>query len=160
MRTQIPPVGPVPEIDTLLVGALMYAPAAEVNQVLEFVHDDDLNWPIAPVLSAVRRLAEAGVRPAPQLVADELRRAGALDRRIAVALADASTSGASGCAARHYAAASVAASLRRRVESTGHALTAASAEAAEDDLSPMAVNAVARITDCAQRLAALRGGVE
>jgi replicative DNA helicase len=121
------------------------------------VVDDDVDWPRVPIVAAVRRLASRGVPPSPQLVADELRRGGKLDRQIGVGLASATTAGASGSAARHYAAAVVAESLRRRVESAGAALQTAAEASAESDLAPLAARAAAQVRDCADRLAALRG---
>lgn len=155
---QIPPVGPHPDLAELLVGALLYSTAAESSAVLAFVVDDDVDWPMAPIVAAVRRLAAGDAPPSPQLVADELLRGGKLDRQIGVALASATTAGASGSAARHYAAAVVAESLRRRVESAGAALLAAAEASAEADLAPLASQAAAQVRDCADRLAALRGG--
>jgi len=155
--SQISPVGPHPGVAELLVGALLYSTAVEASAVLAFVVDDDVDWPLGPIVAAVRRLAAGGAPPSPQLVADELRRCGKLDRQIGVALASATTAGACGSAARHYAAAAVAESLRRRVESAGAALRAAALSAAEADLAPLAEQAAAQARDCADRLAALRG---
>ena len=155
---QIPPVGPHPDLAELLVGALMFSSPAEATAVLTFVVDDDVPWPLQPILTGVRYLAGRGAPPSPQLVASELRRSGKLDRQIGVALAAATTAGASGSAARHYAAATVSESLRRRVESAGAALQTAADSAAEADLAPLAAQAAAQVRDCAERLAALRGG--
>ena len=155
---QIPPVGTPPHVAELLVGALLYSTDAEALAVLAFVDDDDIPWPLAPILAAVRRLATRGVPPAAQLIADELRRGGKLDRQVGVALASATTAGACSSAASHYAAAAVAESLRRRVESAGAALQTAAEASAEADLAPLAARAAAQVRDCADRLAALRGG--
>lgn len=155
---QIMPVGPHPAVDELLIGALLFSTPGEVSGVLAFVVDGDVDWPLQPILAAVRRLAARGVPPGPQLVADELRRSGKLDRQIGVALASATTAGASGTAARHYAAALVSESLRRRVESAGAALQTAAEAAVEADFAPLAARAAAQVRECADRLAALRGG--
>jgi replicative DNA helicase len=152
------PIGPIPCVAELLVGALLYSTAAEASTVLGFVADDDVDWPLEPIVAAVRRLAAGGAPPAAQLVADELRRGGKLDRQIGVALASATTTGACGSAARSYAAAVVAESLRRRVESAGAALQSAAAASAEAELAPLVERAAAQARDCADRLAALRGG--
>ena len=155
---QVSPVGTPPHVAELLIGALLYSTDAEASAVLAFVADDDIPWPLKPILAAVRRLAAQGVPPAAQLIADELRRDGKLDRQVGVALAAATTAGACSSAARHYAAAVVAESLRRRVESAGAALQTAAEASAEADLAPLAARAAAQVCDCADRLAALRGG--
>ena len=56
-----------------------------------------------------------------------------------------------------YAAAVVGESLRRRVESAGHALKAMAQAAPESDLRPMVDLAVNAISDCDLRLRTLRG---
>jgi replicative DNA helicase len=122
------------------------------------VVDDDVDGPLEPIVAAVRRLAVGGVPPSPQLVADQLRRSGKLDRQIGVALAAATTAGACSPAARHYAAAVVSEALRRRVESAGAAMQTAAEASAEADLAPLAARAAAQVRDCAERLTALRGG--
>ena len=157
MNVHAPPVGADPVVAELLVGALMYSTPEEAGAVLIHVLEDDVDWPLSPVLAAVRRLAGGGVPPSPQLVSDDLRRAGKLDRRVAVALASATTSGACAMAARHYASAVVSEALRRRVESAGHALCTAASNAPEADIAPLAAQAAAAIADCAQRLSLLRG---
>ncbi|ULE32879.1 hypothetical protein [Mycobacterium sp. IDR2000157661] len=155
---QIRPIGPPPGVAELLIAALLYSTPAEACTVLAHVSDDDVDWPLSPILSAVRRLSAAGVPPSPQLVADELRREGKLDRQLGVTLASATTAGACGSAARHYAAAAVAERLRRLTESAGAALQSAAESSAEADLAPLAAQAAAQVRDCADRLAALRGG--
>jgi replicative DNA helicase len=156
MNAQAPPIHANPGAAELLVGALMYSTPEEARAVLTYVLDDDVDWPLTPILAAARRLAGNGVPPSPQLVSDELRRSGKLDRRIAVALASATTSGACAAAARQYAAAAVAESLRARAESAGTALTSAATNAGEVDLAPLATRAAESISDCSNRLAALR----
>jgi hypothetical protein len=158
ITAQMVPVGTPPSVAELLVAALLYSTPAEACAVLAHVSDDDIDWPLVPVLSAVRRLSAAGVPPSPQLVADQLRREGKLDRQVGVALASATTAGACGSAARHYAAAVVAERLRRLTESAGAALKSAAESSAEGDLAPLAARAAAQVSDCADRLAALRGG--
>ena len=155
--TLIPPVGPHVPIDVLLVGALMWG-SCSVRDVLALVRDDDIeNAALAAVLAAVRTLAGSGKTTAPQLVLDQLRRRGSVDQTVADALRSATTSGAAPEAARHYASAVVADSLRRRVESGGYALTAAAVESAETDLPRFAESVAQSIADCAARLQALRG---
>lgn len=158
MNAQNNPVGPHPDVATVLVGALTWALPGEVTDVLALVRDDDVADPAtAAVLAAVRTLAGANKPCGPQLVADELRRTGQFNAPVADRLRAATTSGAAACAARHYAAATVAESLRRRVESTGHALISAAPGAAEAEFVPMVTAAASAIIDCAHRLEQLRG---
>jgi replicative DNA helicase len=126
---------------------------------LAFVHDDDFESTVlSTVVAAIRRLVLAEKPIGPQMVMDELRRMGELTREVAVQLQAATTSGAdSGVPVPHYAAAVVADSLRRRVESAGVALTAAADGMAEADLAPLVHRAAVSVRDCANRLATLRG---
>lgn len=130
---------------------------ADPGPVLALVADDDIADPaLAEVLKVIRSLVYAGDPVGPVVVLDELRRTGSskpvLDR-----LLQATTAGAVPEAIRAYAAAVVAASLPRRMESAGHALTAAAGSMAEADLAPLAERAAAGIAECAARLAKLRG---
>lgn len=155
---QIPPVGRVPGVEVCFVGAMLYATTSDTLRVLQDVMDDDVESPpLAAVLAAVRRLALSGKPLAPALVLDELRRFGQFRGGVADALRDATTAGADPSAARHYAAATVAASLRRRVESAGVAMTSLAADGAEADIAPLVANATASCTQCAERLERLRG---
>lgn len=154
---QMRPVGHEPGVADLFVGALLYSTLAEARFVLILVHDGDINPPLSTVLSAIRRLADCGVTPSPQLVLDELRRQGSLTRQVATTLMAATTSGACSSAARHYAAAVVAESLRRQMESAGSALSAAAGTAPEIDLAALVERAAASISGCAWRLGQLRG---
>jgi replicative DNA helicase len=154
---QIPPVGPMPDVSVLLVGALAWKADPDV---LALVADDDLADPqLATVLGAIRGMASAGRTVTPQLVLDELARRGA-HRAAMQALIEASTSGAAVGAAREYAAAAVSASLRRQIESGGTALTSAADEAAETDLPILAATIAKRCASTADRLARLRGDTE
>lgn len=156
--TQIAPIGPHPSADVLLVGALLWSDPDAAVDVLRLVHDDDLaDPPTAAVLAAVRSRADTGRPLGPQLVLDELRRIGQLRGSVPDRLRDATTCGAVAEQARDLAAAVVADSLRRRVESAGHALTTAAGMAAEADLAPMVAAAAAAVSDCAHRLQLLRG---
>ncbi|GJO36588.1 hypothetical protein [Mycobacterium marinum] len=157
MDRQICPVGPEPGVAEMLVGALVYSSAAEASAVLALVDDSDVCPPLSVVLAAVRQLAARSVPPSPQLILDELKRAGALTRQVATALMGATTTGATTAAAHNYAAAVVAESLRRRVESAGTALTGMAGTAAEVDLGPLVERAAASVRDCARRLQVLRG---
>lgn len=155
---QARPVGPHPDVSLLLLGSLMWGTPFDAAEALLHVRDDDLPDPAAAaVLAAVRSLAGAGKLCSPQLVADELRRVGQFRGHVPDRLRDATTSGAAACAARDYAAAVVAESLRRRVETAGHALTTAAPTAAECELAPLVAGAAAAVADCAHRLALLRG---
>jgi hypothetical protein len=156
--TQIPPVGPHPDVDVLFVGSLLWSTPAYAAEVLAFVLDDDIESPtLAIVLGAVRTLAYAGKPVGPQLVLDELRRFSAIRGDVAEQLKTATTSGADPGAARFYAAAVVADSLRRRVASAGVALTDTARGSAEADLAPLVTRAATACTDCAERLRHLRG---
>lgn len=154
---QIRPVGPEPGISEMLIGSLLYTSVAEASAVLVLVQDEDVDPPLNLVLAAIRSLVDREVLPAPQLVLDELKRTGALNRQAATALLSATTTGSCSAAARHYAAGVLAESLRRRVESAGAALTSAANTAAEADLAPLVERAAATIAGCAWRLDTLRG---
>jgi replicative DNA helicase len=157
-RQQIPPVGPCPGVAELLAGSLLYSSAAEAEAVLALVRDDDItDEPLRIIVSSVRALVSRGAPTGPQLVLDELKRTGRLTRQVATVLAAITTTGACPNAAQSYAAATVAESLRRKVESAGHALTDAAFAAAEADLAPLAEKAAKSALDCAERLALLRG---
>lgn len=156
--SQISPVGPVPSADVCLVGALLYSAPSGAADVLALVHDGDVEQPtLAAVLAAVRRLADSGKPIGPQTTFDELRRVGQLRGGVPDALRDATTCGADSTSARHYAAAVVAGSLRRRVESAGVALTAIAADGAEADIAPLVAWATAACLETAERLRRLRG---
>lgn len=161
MSTQVSPVGPHPDAATLLLSALMWAPPADSVDVVRLVRDDDLADPaLAVLLAAVRALLEGDKPASPQLVADELRRVGNFRGNVPDRLRAATTAGgAVGAAVRCYAAAAVAESLRRRVESAGYALSTAAPSAAESELAPTVATAAVTIADCAHRLAVLRGEV-
>jgi hypothetical protein len=91
------------------------------------------------------------------MVMDELQRGGGVHRGIALALMDATACGAVPESARFYAAAVVASSVRRRVESAGHALIEAASDGAEAHLAALVSHATISCLDCAGRLAELRG---
>lgn len=153
---QVRPVGPHPDVATLLVGALLWGPD-DAADVLELLNNEDVGDPaLAVILGAVRALLGAGKPIGPQLVVDELRRTGRFAGLVPDRLRTATTSGAAPTS-RPYAAAVVAEALRLKVESAGRSLTAEAETAAEADLVPMVVKQLAGIADCAQRLAALRG---
>lgn len=161
MTAQVPPVGPHPNSAVLLLGSLFFTTPADAAATLELVPDSDMPTPsLAIVLAAVRRLVARGTPPGPALVASELQRAGTLKHFAARDLQDATTCGAQPLALREYAAAVVSASLRRMVESAGHALTNAAVECSEDELAPMVARATAAAVECADRLRSLRGDAE
>lgn len=155
---QIPPVGPHPSVDVLLVGAVLWEPDRVFLLPLGLVHDDDIENPaLAQVLAVARSMVYADQPHGPQLVMAELKRAGALTPAVAEALKAATTSGADPGAVRQYAIAVVADSLRRRAASAGAALTGIAEHTPEADIAPMVERAAASVRDCAERLATLRG---
>lgn len=157
---QLPPVGPPPAAEVLLIGALLW-PAldgSDPREVLAFVADDDVADPAtAELLSIIRPMLAAGQPVGPMLVVDELTRRGWHGRPVAESLRSAINCGAVPEALRGYSCAVVAASLRRRVESAGTALTEAAGSMHEDDLAPLAQRAAAAVVECAARLDRLRG---
>lgn len=156
-HTQIPAVGPLPDSEHLLVGALLWGHPGDAAGVLTLVNDDDLASPhLAAVLKAVRDMVNRGAHPSPQLVMDQLTRGG-VQHAVLAALINATTSGAAAGAVREYAAATIAASLRRQVQSGGAALTMAAESADEAELPVIAETITSRITTTGQRLAQLRG---
>jgi hypothetical protein len=159
MVGQIPPIDSThPSVDICFLGSLLWSPPDAINRVLAFVHDDDLEHPgSAAVLAAIRTLAATNRTAGPQLVLDRIKHEGHATSIVAERLWKATLSGAESAWRKDYGAAVVAQSLRRRVESSGVALVAASREAAEADLAPLVAKAAATIQDCAERLAALRG---
>jgi hypothetical protein len=102
-------------------------------------------------------LARQDNSPAPQLVLDELRRTGHLDRRTTCWLTAAATAGAPPDSARRYAAIVVSNSLRRQINSWGMALIHAADTAAEDELHTIIDRFADTIAATFARLAALRG---
>jgi DnaB-like helicase N terminal domain len=158
-QAPIPAVGQLPDVETTFVGTLLWSPPADAAEVLELVADDDFEAPALSVLVAtIRRLAGAGRPCDAQMVLDELGRDGGVHRGIAMQLMDATASGAVPQAARFYAGAVVARSLRRKVESAGNALIEAAQDASEASLAAIVSRAAVSCLDCAGRLAELRGG--
>ena len=155
------PVGPPPCAAELLVCALLYGSCPTVLQIAEYLDADaDLDEPARIAYRAVVELAHQGIAPAPELVLDELRRTGRLDRQTACWLATAATAGAPPETARRYAAIVVANSLRRQVDSWGTALATTAGTAAEDELK-MTINSFApTISTTFARLAELRGDAD
>lgn len=157
--SQLPPAGPPPAAELLLVGALLW-PAldgSDPREVLQMVADDDVaDVATAELLSIIRPMVAAGP-VGPMLVVDELTRRGWHGRPVGERLRSAINCGAVPEAVRGYCCAVVAASLRRRVESAGAALTEAASSMHEDDLAPLAQRAAAAVVECAARLDRLRG---
>lgn len=160
IAAQLPTVGRPPAAEVLLIGALLWpTPGIDPGPVLSLVTDDDLADPLlAEALMVARSLVYAREPIGPVIVLDELRRIGGPRRAVADRLEAATVSGAVPQAIRGYACAVVAASLRRRMESAGAALSAAAESMAEADLGPLAERAAAAVADCAARLEKLRGG--
>jgi replicative DNA helicase len=154
----LPAVGPLPPVDELLVCALLYSPSPAVVQIAEYIDAAaDLGECARRAYCALVELALQNNSPAPQLVLDELRRTGRLDRQTACWLAAAATAGAPPASARRYAAIVVANSLRRHVNSWGSALTSAAYTAAEDELQVTIDSFAHTIATIFARLAVLRG---
>lgn len=154
----LPPVGPLRSAVELLVCALFYSHCPIVLQVAECVDADvDLDEPARDGYRAVVQLARQDISPAPELVLDELRRTGCLDRATACWLVAAATAGAPPETARRYAAIVVSNSLRRQLESFGATLATAAGSAAEDELKMLIDRSVLRISMTFGRLAVLRG---
>lgn len=157
-RTSMPAVGLTPDLETVFVGILLWSSPGDAAAALELVNDDDFEQPALSVLVAtIRRLATGGHPCDAQMVLDELGRGGAVHRGIALQLMDATVSGAAPQAARYYAAAVLARSLRRKVDSAGHALVEAAQCASEGNLAAVVSRAAVSCLDCAGRLAELRG---
>lgn len=160
MSAQIGPIGAHPDTAVLLVGALLWSEPNCAADVLPWVSDADISDPAtAAVLAAIRTRVNSGKALGPQLLLDELQRVGQFRGLVPDRLRDATTAGAVPDQARDLAAAVVADSLRRRVESAGAALSTAADTAAESALAPMVATAAASIADCAHRLAVLRDEV-
>ena len=157
----LPPVGPHRSAIELLVCALFYSGCPTVVQIAECVDADaDLDEPARNGYRAVARLARQGISPAPELVLDELRRTGRLDRTTACWLAAAATAGAPPETARRYAAVVVSDSLRRQAESFGNTLVTVSSTAAEEELKVYIERFVLTISATFGRLAILRGDAD
>jgi replicative DNA helicase len=157
---QIRPIGTLPDPETLLVGALLWAAPEGVLDVLTHVRDDDLGDPtLRVILAAVREVIGAGGSYTPIAVLDRLERRDGPRTGAIKALNDCLTSGAASCpeAVRDYAAIIVGRSLRRCLESGGHALQVAAGQAGEGDLAPLAGRVTDMARDIAHRLEQLRG---
>jgi replicative DNA helicase len=152
------PVGRPATIAELAIGALLYSSAAEATSITQHLLADDFNDPSAStVFKSLESIADLDIPPGPELVADDLRRRGWWNRPVATWLSTATVSGACPPAARQYAAAVVADSLRRQVESLGTALRSAASSASEVELHHLVVTGTHRIHNITERLARLRG---
>ncbi len=151
----VPPAGPPPTADDLLVGSLLFG---DPSGVLKLIRDEDLaDPPTSAVLATIRALADRAVSP--QLVLDDLTRRGEASPLVRRALITAVTAGAALGAAGDYAAAALAAALRRKVDSLGHALQQAADNASEAELGMLILNGANECAGLAGRLNVLRGGV-
>lgn len=157
------PVGPEPTTETVLLGALLGAPADEIRRVVPLILDDLDEPGSRAVAEAVLNLAQAGRPHDGHAVGDELQRrgryAGETGQLIKRRLLDAITTGyaSNDLAAATYAAAVCANAFRQRFELVGKALVEAASTFPEEDLLTLLRQAG---TDCvrhAKRLAALRG---
>jgi replicative DNA helicase len=153
------PIGAHPDIATVFLGGCMWGNRFEVKLVLQHVLAEDFASPmLGTVVDAVRSLINADKPIGPQMVLDELRRTATFTPVIAKHLQDAATSGAdTDLPLRHYGAALLQDSLRRRIESAGAALIIAATSAPEDALAQIVTNATTSIHDCLTRLYHLRG---
>ena len=152
------PIGHVPSATELLVCALLYSSSAAVTQVAECMDAEaDLDEPARQAYLAMTSLARLDISPTPELVRDELRRTGQLDRQTSCWLTTAVTAGAPPEMARRYAAIVVADCLRRQIEGWGLTMAAAAGAAAENELKVL-INGFSQ-TVCAtfDRLGVLRG---
>lgn len=89
-------VGPPPNADILLVGALLYGSPPATASLLKLVHDDDVESnALAAILGTIRRLTASGKPCGPSIVFDELQRVGKIRNHSGVtdALQAAVTSG-------------------------------------------------------------------
>jgi replicative DNA helicase len=151
-------VGPLPSADQLLVCALLYSACPTVVQIAEYVDADaDMDEHARRTYCATLDLARQNISPAPQLVLDELRRTGQLDRQTACWLASATTAAAPPETARRYAAVVVANSLRRQVNSWATTLISIADTASEEELETIIDRVAHTIATTFARLAALRG---
>jgi hypothetical protein len=157
---QLRAIGPDPTVADLFVGALLYSTVAEVLEVVRYVNLEDIDEPGQAVFESVVALARRAIPPSSQLVLDDIKRRGKLTRTRGLWLASATASGACASAARAYAAALVAESLRRQTESLGHALVTASATYSEVEISKLAETGLTRLRYVAGRLTELRGDAE
>ncbi|WP_396912725.1 hypothetical protein [Mycolicibacterium sp.] len=145
--------------DELFISALLHSVAPTVVQIAALVDAQrDLDGPALRSFRAVVDIAQRGIAPAPELVADELRRAGSLDRRTACWLSNAASARVGCETARHYAAVVVATSVRRQIRNVGSDLAVLAATASEVELEVTIEHFAAMISDTFNRLAVLRGG--
>lgn len=157
----LPPIAGVPSPSELLACALLYSGSAAVIQIAEFIDAElDLDEPGRRVYQAMVSLARLDISPAPELVRDELRRTGQLDRQTACWLTTAITAGAPPETARRYAAIVVGQCLRRQVESWGLTLAAAAGAAAEDELGVLVTRFSQTVCETFGRLGVLRGNAK
>jgi replicative DNA helicase len=157
--TTLQPIGHQPDIGIIFLGGCIWGHRVEVDLVLNQVHDTDfLDATVGIVIGAVRALIETNKPLGPQMVLDELRRTGSLDKHTAAILQTATTSGAdTDLPLRHYGAAVVSDSLRRRVSNAGANLSTAAMESSENELGHIVSSAATSIYDCIARLQHLRG---
>ena len=163
LRSQrhLAPIGPLPAAADLLVCALLYSGCPAVLQIAEYVDpSEDLDEPARSGYQAVVALAHQNITPAPQLVLDELRRTGELDRPTACWLASAATAGAppeTATTLRRHPCLRDAAPQGPKL---GLTLMAAAETAAEDELKTLIDTSRQQITATFARLAPLRGDAD
>lgn len=159
-------IGREPNVETLLVGALLWAGEDTARDVIADLDETDLDDPhLRPILATARSLITAGTPHNGQAVGDELLRTGQLaghaGQLTARCLYDAVTCGAqaNSLAPRAYACSVVADAYRRRVELAGKALVEDAADAPEDDLWPRMRERGLEIAAHEARLKNLREGM-
>jgi len=140
-----------------LIGAIVRSPALTVLQVAGFIDSQhDLDDPTRVILSAAIDLAQIGIAPTPEVLIDELRRSGNLDRRTACWLACATAHDTPPGSVRRYAAMVVAASLRQRVRNWSTTLTSLAETGSETELAITTEVFATKIAEAFERLQFLR----
>ena len=153
-----PPIEGSLPADELFVCALLGNAASTIVEIAASVDAQrDLDEPARRSYRAVVDIARHGIAPESELVVDELRRAGLLDRRTACWLSNAAAAQVGGGTARHYAAAVVATSVRRQIRNVGSDLAVVASTASEVELEVTVEYFAAMISDTFGRLAKLRG---
>jgi hypothetical protein len=111
------------------------------------------------ILAVIRELVATEAAYTPVAVLDHLERRDGPRTGVRKALNDCLTSGAASCpeAVRGYASAVVSGSLRRCLESGGHALQVAAGQAGEADLAALPGRVADAARGIASRLEHLRG---
>lgn len=160
-RRQIPAIGQLRDAEEVLfVGALLWSVPDDVLAVLKYISDDDIEHPaLRCIVAVIREVVGTGTTYTPTAVLVRLERRDGPRVGTTTALNTALTSGAASCpeALRDYAAVVISGSLRRCLESGGHALQTAAEQATEGELAPLAGRVADNARNIADRLQGLRG---